>query len=160
MVSLMNLNRKMTNKKQHGVALLMSLVMLLLITVIGVSAVKISIDDTNIAGNSMYSSLVFQGAESSLNRSADLFIIKQSAEDRTSTVNLSYNDETIVGGGKLNSKGYVKYEGILEGPQINGVANSTEFNYQIFQINAESKLEATSARATHTEGRVIKSPGS
>lgn len=156
----MNQNKKMIIKKQSGVALLMSLVMLLLITAIGVSAVKISVLDTSIAGNSMFSSLVFQGAESSLNRSADLFNIKQSAEDRTSTINVIYNDETIVGGGKLNSKGYVKYEGILEGPQINGVANSTEFNYQIFQINAETKLEATSAKAIHTEGRVIKAPGS
>ena len=146
--------------KQQGIALLMSLIMLLLITVIGVSAVRMSLDDTNIAGNSIYSSLVFQGAESSLNRSAGLFNIKVSAENRNITVSNSFNDENVVGGGTLNSTGKIKFEGILNGPQINGVANSSDFNYQVFQISAESKLKATSAKAIHTEGRAIKTPDS
>ena len=148
-------------KKQKGVVLLMSLIMLLLITVIGVSAVRLSMNDTQISGNSIYSSIVFQAAESTLNRSAsisDMYDIEVAASMRGSNRTITIPVETASNGGKLSSAGLVGYEGILESPQINTIANSSNFNYQVFKITAESKLQGTSAKDTHTEGRALQIP--
>ena len=55
-------NNNIPKNRQQGVALVMALIMLLVITILGVSAVRMSSLDTQVAGNSMYSSLVFQGS--------------------------------------------------------------------------------------------------
>ncbi len=151
--------------QQQGMALVMALVLLLVITILGVSAARMSNVDTQLAGNSMYSVLVFQGAESALGRSAsskDWSIIELAAADLTSSAvpvpDTYFDAEAVTGNSTLNSSGTVQFEGILNGPVINGVANSSEFDYQVFRVTAESKLEATAAKDIHTEGRAAQIP--
>ena len=151
--------------QQQGIALVMSLIMLLLVTVLGVSAARMSNDDTKLAGNSIYSILVFQGAESALGRSAsfkDWSMIQLAAADPASaaiSVPSTYFDaETVMGNSTLKSSGKVQFETKLDGPVINGVANSSEFNYQVFRVTGESSLAATGAKDTHTEGRAAQIP--
>lgn len=151
--------------KQQGIALVMSLIMLLVITILGVSAVKMSHLDTQVAGNSIFSALVFQGAESALGKSAsdsDLSNVDASALDRTVVLDVPaayFNPaETVTGGAILNSQATIQFDGILDAPVINGVANSTEFKFQVFRISATSNLSTTAARDTHTEGRAVQIP--
>jgi len=167
MSNIMSQHIKSQSKKsqQQGIALVMALIMLLVITVLGVSAARMSNVDTLMAGNSMYSILVFQGAESALGRSAsskDWSVIELAAASLTSAavdVPDDYFDlEKVMGNGALESSGTVQYEGILNGPVINGVANSSEFNYQVFRVAGESKLAATAAKDQHTEGRAAQIP--
>ncbi len=158
------INKQPVKKHQQGVALVISLIMLLVITVLGVSAVRMSSLDTQIAGNSIYSILVFQGAESALSRSASTknwFNLITPASDRTLDSKIAAENfpaEDVIGGGKLNSSGSVKYETVLNGPVFNGVANSSEFNYQVFRFSAQSRLVSTGASDRHTEGRAVQIP--
>lgn len=55
-----------TNKQQQGAVLFIAIILLLLITIIGVSAVGVTGIKTQIAGNSMFTMLTYQGAESAL----------------------------------------------------------------------------------------------
>lgn len=159
------INKRLVKHKQQGMALVMALIMLLVITILGVSAARMSSNDTQISGNSIYSVLVFQGAESALGRSAsskDWSVIKLAAEDLTSAAvavpDTYFDAEKVMGNGTLESSGTVQFEGILNGPVINGVANSSDFDYQVFRVTGESKLVATAARDRHTEGRAAQIP--
>ena len=152
-----------SKSKQTGVALVMALVMLLLVTMLGVSAVKSSVFDTQIAGNSIYTSLAYQAAESAIGKSITQENIIDPATNRTQEVQIAttyVTDENINSGAKLKSKGTVKYDGILDGPVINGVANSSNFKYQIIKFSAESSIQATSVKDQHTEARAVQMPPS
>lgn len=144
---------------QQGMVLVMALILLLIVTVLGVSAVRMSSLNTQTAGNSMYSTLVFQGAESALGRSgSDLFNIRAAALSRGSVdVPASYFNpvETVTNGVTLNSSATVAFQGVMETLPPNGVANDIKFKYQVFQVNGTSRLNATSARDNHTEGLAI-----
>ena len=149
--------------KQSGVALVMALIMLLLVTMLGVTAVKNSVFDTQIAGNSIYTSLAFQAAESAIGKSITQENVIEPATNRTQEVQISAGyvaDEVINGGAYLKSKGTAKYDGVLNGPVINGVANSSNFKYQVIKFSAESSIQATSVKDRHTEARAVQMPSS
>lgn len=61
------------NKQQSGVALVMGLVMLLLLTIIMLSAVQVTLLEERMAGNMKNTNIAFQAAESAL-RNAEAFI--------------------------------------------------------------------------------------
>lgn len=158
-------NKYNLSKQQNGMALVLALIMLLLVTVLGVSAMRMSHLDTQVAGNSIYSALVFQGAESALGKTVsetDLNNLSASAADRNAEINVPdayFNPaEIVTGGATLNAKATVSFDGILDSPVLNNVANSTNFKYQVFRITAESNLTSTSARDRHTDGRAIQIP--
>lgn len=160
----MNIHRNKNNagskpSRQQGIALVISLILLLLVTIIGVSAVKMSSIDTQVAGNSIYSTLVFQGAESALSRSVTVNDINNLIEPSTNRgttriVPVEYFNpvETVMGGVELNSSATVTYEAVLNAPLQDNVANDSEFKYQVFRVNAESRLNATSAKGHHIGG--------
>ncbi|KAG1694655.1 hypothetical protein GQR58_006656 [Nymphon striatum] len=148
-----------TYKNQRGIALVMSLIMLLVITILGVSAVKMSTLDTQVAGNTIYSSLVFQGAESALGKvkaDGDWFNINAASSTRNAVISVpdSYFNpaETVNGGVTLNSKATIEYETTLDQPPMNNEANSSNFEYSVLRIVADSKLTSTSAHDRHSEG--------
>jgi len=146
-------------------ALVMALIMLLLVTMIGVSVVKNSALDTQVAGNSIYTTLAYQAAESAIGKSIAQENFIDPASDRTQEFDITdtYIDptgESINAGTAVISKGKSKYDGILDGPVINGVANSSEFKYQIIKFSAESSIKATSVKDEHTEARAVQMPSS
>ena len=61
--------KQLNVKKQVGATLLMAIIFLLLITIVGVSSVSSTLIKTQVAGNSIFSMLVYQGAESTLAKS-------------------------------------------------------------------------------------------
>ena len=66
-------------KKQSGVALIVSLIMLLLMTLLGVTAVKTSLIEEKMAGNSRDVTLAFQAGETAL-REAEQWLTNQTDE--------------------------------------------------------------------------------
>ena len=144
------------------VSLILALIMLLVITVLGVSSVRMSNLDTQMSGNSMYSSMVFQGAESALVRAkSDLYNVVEAAQDRTQTFDVPTDPyflgaEEVTSGVTLESSASIKFKGKLNEPPRNSVANDTTFQYQVFQISGSSSLVATSARDAHTEGVAVQ----
>ena len=151
--------------RQQGVALIMALIMLLVITVLGVSSVRMTSIGTQVSGNSMYSSMVFQGAESALGKVVtdtdwNNISLAASARGAVSNVPASYFNpaETVTSGATLVSTATIAFDGVLDVPVMNGSANSSEFSYQVFRISAQSRLASTSARDIHTEGRAVLIP--
>ena len=151
-------------QKQKGIALVMALIMLLLITVIGVASVRMTSADTQVSGNSMFSLMVYQGAESALGKVAsnsDYSNILSAASTRASPFLLSenyFNDPApeLVNGAELTSKAQIAYDRKIEGSLYGDIPNSTAAKYQIFRTTAESRLKATAAKAIHVEGIAIQ----
>jgi len=65
--------------KQKGIALIMSMIMLLMMTLLGVSAKKTSLMEEKMAGNSRDVALAFQAAETGL-RDAEAWLENQTSE--------------------------------------------------------------------------------
>ncbi len=61
-------------KQQSGVVLVISLIMLLLLTILGISTMQANILEERMAGNSRDQNIAFQAAESTLNE-AEIFIL-------------------------------------------------------------------------------------
>lgn len=154
---MMKFTTNQNKQKQQGVVLFMALIMLLLITIIGLASVRMSSQDTLISGNSMFSLMVFQGAESALGKAVsenDLYNIKEAAANGTTTVPASYfaPTETVNGGGQLISSVEIEVEVKGASSPFGSTPNSTSTKTGTFRTTAESRLNATSARAKHTEG--------
>ena len=150
-------------KKQQGVVLIVALIMLLVVTIIGVSAVSRSSIGTQVAGNSMSSMLVYQGAESAIARSMtgkDQNNIKAAAIASPLDLDISAQlpAEVVTGGGKMNSKGTVSSIGEFDCPIVSGMASSSSIKCDMYEVNIQTNLAATAANAKHTEGRAIYLP--
>jgi len=152
--------------KQNGIALVMSLIMLLLITIVGVASVRMTSLDTQVSGNSLYSLMVFQGAESGLGKIAsndDISNIRDAALNTADSRPIpdSYFTpiETVNDGAELNTKGVIAFESDVDGlygglPNAVGVGEAG-IKYRIFRTTVETKLNATAAKAVHIEGIAI-----
>lgn len=154
-------------KAQQGVVLLVALVMLLVITIIGVSAVNITKDKTQVAGNSMYTLLAYQGAESALARSvtgkAQMNLrdaAKAGGVFNVPASHLSDSNEKINGIAKMDSSATISPLNGTACAIVSGVAGSTGTGFQckVFRVSAETSLALTGARTRHTEGREVNLP--
>ena len=152
-------------KNQQGMTLIIAMIMLLVITGIGVSAVKSSTTGTMMSGNNTLQMLVFQGAESTIVRSAsakDLYDINKAANlagtpHPVDADDLYPNgDDKVTNGVELKSTSVITYQGFDECPVISGVANSIDYKCFIFEIDA--KTNALGARANHFEGKAVLKP--
>lgn len=145
----------MNYKKQKGVVLLVAIVLLLVITIIGVTAVNSSSIKTQVAGNSMFSMLVYQGAESALskatnfNNTIDSVIL---APGELIIPGAVLPDENITAGATLNSTASITYEGIFDCPINSGRISSTMVKCRLFKVDATSRIRATNARSHHIKG--------
>lgn len=151
-------------KKQKGMTLVVAMIMLLVITGVGVSAVKLTSTDTMAAGNSVLDMLAFQAAESTLIKTAsfnDLYDIDKAATGTVRIVDKSaLPDESIVGGkGVLKSAASVTVVDDIDDlcPIASGVINGVGFGCFIFEKEATSKT--LGASANHIEGVAIIKPG-
>ncbi|PID46703.1 MAG: hypothetical protein CSB47_02685 [Proteobacteria bacterium] len=148
-------------RKQQGVVLIWALGILLILMLLSVSSLKLAKSNTQIAGNSMASMLVFQGVESTLSKTANTNYIQQAAiaTGRNKAVPSADLPTEAVSGGRLSSKARVSYLGYSPCPAVHGVALSTNaspsaggITCQVYQIDAESRLRGTGAKANHRLG--------
>lgn len=152
-----------TNKKQQGAVLLIAIILLLLITIVGVSAVSISGIKTQIAGNSMFTMLTYQGAESALIKTLSgqaQKTMKKAAELGAGVPykvpNAYFTPVEVVSAGViLSQEATVTSLGKLPTCPITFVANSSGACY-LFETDAQARLNSTGARARHVEGRVAQ----
>lgn len=150
-------------KHQQGTVLLWGLVGLLVLAGLGVAAGRISTLDKRIAGNAMFDDFSYQGAESSLRRSTNLFLVKETAEQEATTHTdkaVGPYDDAIGNGGQINSSGTISMGASMPCPPImSGVANSVSASpksgfiaCRLFTVNADSQVLGTAAESRHTAG--------
>jgi len=151
---------KTSMKNQQGVVLIVALILLLLVTILGVSAVNISRDKTQIAGNSIYNMLAYQGAESALAKAASGSAQKHIRDAAASgskytipTADINDAGELVNTGIAMDTVATIEYLGDYPCPIISGVANSTDFNCSVFESSA--RVSSSKVKARHDEARAI-----
>lgn len=152
--------KQVKHKKQQGAVLFIAMIMLLVITIVGVTAVNSAGIKTQVAGNSMFSMLVYQGAESALAKSSDLSNLFSSMPFKNNPMDIPvslFPAENITAGATLNSKGTVTYEGDRRlCPVTGGLPSSDKFTCHIYRVRVESRIQATNARDIHIKGIAMK----
>lgn len=136
---------------QQGAVLIVAVVFLLIITILGLSAIKMSGIDSQIAGNSMLSMLTFQGAESTLAKSGKEKYIIQASSGTVFNVPATDLPEERVGAGILKSKAAVALETTFQECPSH-MASSNKFKCSIYKIDANSQIKGSSAKSQHTMG--------
>lgn len=84
-----------TRKQQRGAVLVWGLVILMTMTVIGIAATRMATVDSRIAGNQMMYMLTFQGADSMLNKSTNLYQIMMTASTGTTPTVGAYDKNKV-----------------------------------------------------------------
>ncbi|TXH72103.1 MAG: hypothetical protein E6Q85_06890 [Thiothrix sp.] len=151
------------SKYQQGTVLLWGLVGLLVLAGLGIAAGRIATLDTKIVGNAMFDNFSYQGAEASLRRSTNLYLVEQTAKHEAATHTDKavgpYND-TISNGEHISSAGTISMGTSIPCPPVlQGVAMSTSatprsgnVSCRLFTVNADSKVPGTAAQSQHTAG--------
>lgn len=145
--------KQTTIKKQQGVVLIWALAILLVLTLLGISSMKKATMGTKIAGNSMASMLVFQGAESTLSKITNTYFTAESDQlaGELYTVLPAILPDESVSGGSIKSTGTIMFMQSGECP-ITNVANGTEIPCSFYRLTAESRLQGTGAKTEHILG--------
>ena len=153
--------------KQQGAILIWASVILLVLTLVGLSAVKTAGIGTQITGNSLFSMLVFQGAESSLGKTANIHYVKMAVDNiPTRAIDVPALDlpDENASNGTLKSAVNVAWRGYQKCP-LTSIALSTTVApkaggvaCQYYDIGARTRLDGTGARASHVLGVVKYSP--
>jgi len=156
-------NNKISNlERQNGVVLIWALAILLVLTVLSVSSVKLANINTQVAGNSISSMMVFQGVESTLSKTANINYVNEAAKNlpaRSKDVPAADLPNEKVSGGELTSSAAVSFVGYSSCPPLDGIAMSTSASAaagsvtcQLYEFKAQSRLRGTGAKAEHTLG--------
>lgn len=144
-------------KKQQGVVLIWALAILLVLTILGISSVKKANMGTRIAGNSMASMMVFQGAESALGKITNNNFVNEASKLASGSkfivpANVLLNES--VSGGNIRSTGAVMF--MKPGPcPVTSSANSSTAECLVYQLQVESRLRGTGAKTEHLQGVAI-----
>lgn len=144
-------------KKQQGVVLIWALAILLILTFLGLSAMKKATMGTKIAGNSMASMMVFQGAESALGKISNNKYVYEASKlpaGQKYEVPQAVLPNEPVSGGSIKSKATVMSMNPAACPITNN-ANSTGTTCLIYRLEVESRLQGTGARTEHVKGVAI-----
>jgi len=141
-------------KKQHGAVLLVAMIFLIVITILGVSAVNSSTIKTQVAGNSISTMLVYTGGESALAKSAsdpDSKNLINALPVASLSVPAVYLPDEDTGNGILESEVEITFTGVGQKCPIgtNGMAISSIMKCKIWILDARSSLQATNAKANH-----------
>lgn len=144
---------------QQGSVLLWGLVILITLTVVGVSAARIGVTDTRIASNQMFGMMTYQGAESALERVTALFNINQTASSASGSQSWGFTDPVNNNSGTLNSTGVVTMDVPMMCTAQNGYAMTAEMNpdlggisCRLFRVDARANLAGTGALSEHAQG--------
>lgn len=152
------MKQQIARSRQEGSVLMWGMVVLLVMTVIGVAATRMAATDTRMAGNQIFGMLTYQGAESTLQRSVDLFLMQQAAENPNREETFGpYNDP--INGGSISSESTISMSDEIACPPVDGIAVSTEMSpdaggvaCRIFQIDVHAELPGVAANSRHASG--------
>ena len=148
-----------SRRAQRGSVLLWGMVILLTLTIMVITAARMGITDTRIAGNEMFSMMAYQGAESALERVSTLFHVDRTASAADTTESWDFVDPVNNNSGNLNSTGAMSLKGHMMCTPQNGYAMSVEMNPDpgsvsclLFHVDASANLAGTGARSEHVQG--------
>jgi len=148
---------RLTSQRQHGVALILVLVVLLVTTILGLSAVNSTLIDTQVAGNASEARTTFQASETLL------AVVRNQP--------ISKYSEAIIGGTTLSIAppsdvssalpsttlgATLRYEG--EGTVAFG-SSIGKFKPQMFKSVGTATRDVSGASASHAQGMVVLAPG-
>lgn len=168
---------KLTSRhSQQGSTLLWGMSILLVMSVIGVTAARMGLMDTRIVGNEMYSMMTYQGAESQLNLirppldmlapANSLAFIKFAMEQSAKTfVVPQSNTEVLFRTDNLNTGVKVTHDGFLDQcppleTSMSVEMNGDKYRCALFIIDADSHFQSTGAHSLHKMGIVHFMPSS
>lgn len=156
-----------SKNQQQGAVLVWGMVILLTLTVIGIAATRMATVDSRIAGNQMTTMLTFQGADSMLRVSTNLYQVLQTAQLGTTPADgykklkvksLQLDDyaDTVSGVVVTGESGMSEEDGC---PPLKGIAMTTEMipdagglACRVFTTDAAASLSGTGAQSRHSEG--------
>ncbi|QQZ30109.1 hypothetical protein HMY34_15810 [Thiothrix subterranea] len=166
--------------KQQGAVLMWGMVILLTMTVIGIAATRMATVDSRIAGNQMTTMLTFQGTDSMLRDSIDLYHVVKTATNGTKpeegnskntekelplplkTYKYDLDDPNDVG---VEVNGEMDMSAEDGCPPLRGIAMTTEMTpdvggiaCRIFTAHTEASLAGTGAKSLHSEGALKPVP--
>ena len=136
-------------KKQSGITLITSLVMLLVMTVLGITAIKLSTIDLIVAKNYQQQLAVYQAAESALRKDVKFYHLFEWMLDNTKHPGESTDDgvvsETLVVD--------LDRDYICKGRQNLATSIGPDSpSCKLFMFTIDSYLEGTGAKARHYQG--------
>jgi len=156
-----------SKNQQQGAVLVWGMVILLTLTVIGIAATRMASVDSRIAGNQMTTMLTFQGADSMLRISTNLYQVLQTAQlgttptagyskHKVKALKLTDFEDTVSGVEVTGESGMSEEDGC---PPLKGIAMTTEMTpdaggiaCRIFTTDADASLSGTGAKSEHSEG--------
>ncbi|MCH9697500.1 MAG: pilus assembly PilX N-terminal domain-containing protein [Gammaproteobacteria bacterium] len=149
---MMYANKFTKQKNQHGVALVISLLFLLVLTLIGISSAKTSILQERIAGQSGLQQSAFQAADSCTNRilkDKDIFTFNRTLSDL-----FSGSEQYMVSNSINNRAGYrvrERFTGRSIPPRGTGYS-ATKFQVAHNEHRCQGLTESSSANITIHQG--------
>lgn len=152
-------------QRQGGMVLVWSMVILLVLLVLAIASIQMTGLDTKIAGNEMHRMLVYQSAESGLERTSNLYYLDLASNqaNRLFEVN-DLQDNVNLGGGVIQSEADVDVllptdKEQMDCPVFSGLAMSFEATAesnqvacQMYRIDADARLANSGARGSHQLG--------
>lgn len=154
-----------SHQQQQGSALLWGMVILIVLTMIGVAAARMTVTDNRIATNQMFSMMSYQGSESTLERVTTLFHFDEAVEMADNQKSWHFSDD-VANNGLVNSTGTISMAGNLMCTGQEGFAMSVEMNAdaggiacRLFTIDSRAHLAGTGARSVHAQGVLKYVPG-
>ncbi len=141
-------------KKQKGASLIIALVVLLVITILGISSVRLSSQDLIIASNEQQQMMVFQATESARKQVVNFYNVYKWIDDETTPSTLTQqinsgnvrSDITITRGAAYTCFGQAGQEG-----EANSIGVGTN-KCRVYTFAIDSQLLGTGARAKLFKG--------
>lgn len=151
MKQVVRMHRKRSiHPRQQGVALIVGLVLVTALTLIGVTAVKLTTLDERIAANNQYKKITFQAVESILTEVTTLERMQAGnfTEVREYPAGIRTIDDPMI---QANTSLISVQNVSFPGSSI-GEGNAAPFKLRVFRIQGSSELEAVNAKAVHNLG--------
>jgi hypothetical protein len=172
---MLNTSLSSSRYRQQGAVLIVSLLMLIVLTIIGISALTNSGMETRMAHNFQHSQIVFQAAETSIDKvlvagtsvdnpfyveANDPMVTSMSKGIDDTTTAVTYSSTELdpadhLGEASISSTNTVVYKAV-------GNCPGTSFGELVchkFEVISAANIVATGARATHTLGFARAAPG-
>ncbi|KZY44995.1 MULTISPECIES: PilX N-terminal domain-containing pilus assembly protein [unclassified Oleiphilus] len=147
--------------RQKGAVLVVSLIILLLMTLIGVASMSSSIMQEKMASNAQNNNATFQAAENAVSGLINKVIIDKDTTELDEAIGIGTIGEHTssinyaVSGSKAASSYSIGYMGVValaKGGSLNVDESSTELKPELFEALVEGAVEATSAQTVIRQG--------
>lgn len=172
---MLNISPSSMRNRQQGAVLIVSLLMLMVLTIIGLSALTNSGMETRMAHNFQHGQIVFQAAETSINKvliagtSIDNPFYVEASDPMVTAMGKGINDTTTavaysstaldpsgyLGEASISSTNTVVYKAVGNCPG----SSFGELVCHKFEVISAASIAATGARGTHTLGFARAAPG-